>query len=144
MSFTIQYRERDNVPILAASGRFVAGEAVEAFRTAVEESLASRGENLVLDFREVEYIDSSALGCLVTSYTRFAKAGGHLPIFGLNERGLELMVVTKLSTIFRIFDNEIDAVDSCYPARTAKSFDVLQFVQQMREQREAKRREGKA
>ena len=99
--------------------------------------------NLVLDFRGVEYIDSSGLGCMVTSYTKFSKAGGHMPVFGLNERGLELMVVTKLSTVFRIFDNELDAVNACYPGRTAKSFDVLEFVRQAREQRQAKRREGK-
>lgn len=139
MSFTLSYREKENVTILAPSGRFEAGEAVESFRAAVEKALAEKQVNLVLDFREVEYIDSSALGCMVASYTKFAKVGGHLPIFGLNERGLELMVITKLSTVFRIFDNELDAVNACYPGRTAKSFDVLNFVRQMREQREGKK-----
>jgi anti-sigma B factor antagonist len=139
MSFTLQSRDVENVTILSASGRFVAGEAVEGFRAFIEKALAEKRTNLVLDFREVEYIDSSALGCMVAAYTKFAKVDGHMPVYGLNERGLELMVVTKLSTVFRIFDNELDAVDACYPNRTAKSFDVLEFVRQMREQREGRK-----
>lgn len=144
MPFSIERRESENILILALSGRFEAGEPVAAFRAEIERLVAEKRENLVLDFREVEYIDSSALGCLVASYTKFTKAGGQMPLFGLNERGLELMVITKLSTVFRIFDNELDAVNACFPGRTAKSFDVLEFVRQAREQRAARREEGKA
>lgn len=139
MPFEINRREVEEIRILAPVGRFEAGEAVQCFREAIEAEIAAGRENVVLDFTEVEYIDSSALGCLVTAHTRFTKNGGRLPMFGLNDRGLELMVVTKLSTVFRIFDSEMAAVDSCFPGRTAKSFDVLEFVRVARQSREAAR-----
>lgn len=142
MSFEIQRREVEGILILAPQGRLVAGEPLTAFRSAIEEAQAGGRPHAVLDFTDVDYIDSSGLGCLVTSYSRFQKSGGKLPIFGLNDRGLELMVITKLSTVFEIYDNEMDAVNSCFPSRTAKSFDVLDFVRQQRASREAKRREG--
>jgi anti-sigma B factor antagonist len=142
VSFVIEQRETEGILVLAPKGRFVAGEPVSQFRETLDAALAAGRAYVVLDFRGVDYIDSSALGCLVTAHTRFAKTGGQLPMYGLNERGLELMVVTKLSTVFRIFDNEVDAVDSCFPGRTAKSFDVLSFVRKAREAR-ASRAAGK-
>jgi anti-sigma B factor antagonist len=78
--------------------------------------------------RNVDYIDSSALGCLVMAHTKISRAGGAMSMFGLNEKGLELLVITKLATIFRLADNELDAVNLCFPDRTAKSFDILEFV----------------
>jgi anti-sigma B factor antagonist len=60
------------------------------------------------------------------------KAKGKLPIFGLNRRGLELLILTKLSTVFELYEDETSAVNSCFPDRTAKRFDILQFVQSKR------------
>jgi anti-sigma B factor antagonist len=87
---------------------------------------------VVLDCRETSYIDSSALGVLVLAHSRAAKMDGKLPIFGLNRRGLELLILTKLSTVFTIYEDETSAVNSCFPDRTAKRFDILQFVQSKR------------
>ncbi|MBI5085920.1 MAG: STAS domain-containing protein [Acidobacteria bacterium] len=135
MSFEIQRREQDGVVILAPDGRLALGEALEAFRASMEGLLAEGATRVVLDFRRVDYIDSSGLGCLVVSHTRMARAGGAMPIFGLNRRALELMVITKLSTVFRIAESEMDAVNMCYPERQTKAFDILSFVEQQRKSR---------
>ena len=75
------------------------------------------------------YIDSSGLGLLVLAHSRAAKAEGKLPIFGLNRRGLELLVLTKLSTVFELYEDEVSAVNSCFPDRSDPSvFDILEFV----------------
>lgn len=114
--------------ILELSGRFVLGEPVERFRAKLEELIREGKAHVVLDMTKVDYIDSSALGCLVMAHTKISRAGGAMAMFGLNEKGLELLVITKLATVFRLADNELDAVNLCFPDRTAKSFDILEFV----------------
>jgi len=133
MSFTIEQREHDGVPILALKGRLVAGDPVNGLRAkllAMLEAAPTSGiRAIVLDCRETFYIDSSALGLLVLAHARAIKAGGKLPIFGLNRRGLELLILTKLSTVFELYEDETSAVNSCFPDRTAKRFDILEFGQ---------------
>ncbi len=132
MSFEIDRRERDGVTVLAPHGRIVIGERVETFRNTIDSLMAEGHNRIVLDLTDVDYIDSSALGCLVFAYTRITKAGGAMPIFGLNRRNIELLVITKLATIFRIADNEMDAINLCYPDRATRPFDILSFVEQQR------------
>lgn len=128
MSFQIGQRERGGAVVLELGGRFVLGEPVEKFRARLEELMQAGKVHVVLDMRNVEYIDSSALGCLVMAHTKITRAGGGMSIFGLNEKGLELLVITKLATIFRLAEDELDAVNLCFPDRTARSFDILEFV----------------
>jgi anti-sigma B factor antagonist len=136
MSFTIEQRERDGVPILSLNGRLVAGDPVEHLRekllAMLELCLSLEMRAVVLDCRETSYIDSSALGLLVLAHSRAVKMNGKLPIFGLNRRGLELLILTKLSTVFTIYEDETSAVNSCFPERTARRFDILEFVQRKR------------
>lgn len=136
MSFNIEQRERDGVPILGLKGRLVAGEPVDQLRTkllAMLESAPTTGVRaVVLDCSETSYIDSSGLGMLVLAHARATKAEGKLPIYGLNRRGLELLILTKLSTVFELYEDETSAVNSCFPDRIAKHFDILEFVQRKR------------
>jgi anti-sigma B factor antagonist len=136
MSFTIEQRERDGVPILALNGRLVAGAPVEQLRekllAMLELCLSAEMRAVVLDCREASYIDSSGLGLLVLAHSRAAKIEAKLPIFGLNRRGLELLILTKLSTVFTLYEDETSAVNSCFPDRSAKRFDILEFVQRKR------------
>jgi anti-sigma B factor antagonist len=133
MSFHIERRTHDGVPILALHGRLVLGEALAALRETLLRILDHRAESgitaVVLDCTQTTYIDSSALGLLVLANSRASAAGGRLVIYGLNRRGLELLVLTKLSTVFQVFDNEIDAVNSCFPDRATRRFDILEFIQ---------------
>ena len=132
MSFTIERRERDGLPILAIKGRLLAGESVASLRETITELIAAGRTRIVFDCRETSYIDSSGLGCLVVAHSSAANREGHMAIYGLNRRGLELLIITKLSTVFAVFAEEIDAVNSCFPDRTARHFDILNFVQQSR------------
>jgi len=78
----------------------------------------------------VDYIDSTGLGALVMGYTTLRKAGGTLKLLNLSRRNIELIVFTKLETVFEIFDDELDAVNSFFPGRSVRRFDILSFVQQ--------------
>jgi len=128
MSFAVSQHERGGAVVLELSGRFVLGEPVERFRAVLEQLLAEGKNRIVLDMRGVDYIDSSALGCPVMAHTKVSRTGGAMSMFGLNEKALELLVITKLATVFRIAETEIDAINLCFPDRTAKSFDILEFV----------------
>lgn len=132
MAFEIEQREVEDVAVLAGRGRFVAGEPVELFRGALDKLLAAGTVRAVMDLRETSYIDSSALGCLVMAHRSFEEAGGKMTIFGLSSTQMELMVVTKLTTVFEIYDDEIDAVNACIPGRQPRKFDLLEFVRSNR------------
>src|SRR5215470_7830301 len=120
--------EREGIVILALKGRLTAGESVSV-REKVNQLVAAGRFNIVLDLRHCDYIDSTGLGSLVICYTTLKKAGGALKLVNLNKRNIELLVLTKLSTIFEIFSDEQDAVNSYFPDREIRHFDILSFVQ---------------
>ena len=63
-------------------------------------------------------------------FTSIKKAGGALKLLKLNKRNIELLVLTKLHTIFEVFSEEQDAVNSFFPDREIKHFDILDFVRE--------------
>ncbi len=133
MSFSITDREVDGVVILSLNGRFVIGEAIELFRTRFDELMKTGRSKIALDLSGTEYIDSSGMGYFVVAHTQAEKAGGSLTMYNLTQRAIDLMLLTKLSTVFHIYDNEIDAVNATYPDRQVKKFDILDFVQRQGE-----------
>ena len=62
------------------------------------------------------------------------KRGGAVKLLSLNRRNVELLVMTKLATIFEIFADEQDAINSFFPDRELKQFDLLNFVRQLKEE----------
>lgn len=133
----IKERQREEVCILDLEGSLVAGEPCIQLRAAVEQRRKS-DPRVVLNLAGVDYIDSSGLGTVVNCYTTLEKAGGGLRILSPSERDMELMVLTKLATIFQVFRLEQDAVNSFFPDREIKKFDILDFVQQQRRAKGAK------
>ncbi len=129
MALEIAEREREGVTILALNGRVTVGE-VSPVREKIAELLAAGHIQIVLDLGEVDYIDSTGLGNLVISFTQVKKAGGALKLMRLNNRNVELLALTRLHTIFEVFADETNAVNSFYPGREIKHFDILSFVQQ--------------
>jgi anti-sigma B factor antagonist len=128
MSLEIRDTDREGIAILALKGRLTVGEAA-TIRERVNELLAKGKKNIILDLGGVDYIDSTGLGSMVICYTTIKKAEGALKLLNLNKRNIELLLLTKLHTIFEVFSNEQDAVNSFFPDREIKRFDILQFVQ---------------
>ena len=127
MAFEITEREREGIDILAIKGRLTAGES-NPMREKIAELLAAGKAKIILDLAHVEYIDSTGLGGLVISYTQLKKAGGALKLMRLNRRNVELLALTRLHTVFEVFAEEQDAVNSFFPGREIKRFDILAFV----------------
>jgi anti-sigma B factor antagonist len=126
----MQFRRRvsDGITILSLDGKLIVGEATAALKEQMK-SLTDEGvKQLILDLAEVDYIDSSGLGTLVYCFSTFRKQGGALKMMNLTRRNIELMLLTKLETVFEVFDSEQAAVDSFFPDREVRKFDILEFL----------------
>jgi anti-sigma B factor antagonist len=134
MSLQIARREREGIVIFDLTGRLVVGPSTDQFRSAVDESIKAGHPNIILNLQGVEYVDSTGLGALVLCFTHSQKAGGALRLLNLNKRDMELLVLTKLTTIFDVYAEELDAVNSYFPDREIKRFDILSFVRQTRDE----------
>ena len=132
MSFEINQREKEGITILDLKGPLTAGPAATALRDALRAHMSGGSKNVVLNLDEVEHIDSTGLGSMVMCFTALRKSEGRLVLLHLNRRHLELLVLTKLSTVFEIFDDEQQAVNSFFPNRQIRHFDILRFIEQQR------------
>ena len=129
MALDIQQKEHEGVTILALKGRITVGPEASALREKVGALTTGGLKNLVLNLGGVDYIDSTGLGALVMCATTMRKNAGAVKLLNLSRRSIELLVMTKLATVFEIFTDEQDAVNSFYPDRKLKTFDILSFVQ---------------
>ena len=110
MDTTIRHVE--GVTVLDLSGRVTLGEASGKLRTAVQEALGAGSKKILLNLADVSYIDSAGLGELVSAFTTVKNAGGELKLLNLTKRVKDLLVITKLLTVFDVKDNEKDAIAS--------------------------------
>jgi anti-sigma B factor antagonist len=140
MSFEILWREVEKISVFELRGRMTAGAPVEEFREHLAPFLIGPEPRVILDMKRVDFIDSTGLGHLVAVQTAAKRTGGSIKLLNLTTRNLELLVITKLTTVFEIFDDEQSAVDSFFADRVVKKFDVLDFV---REQQRRKRQPTK-
>jgi anti-sigma B factor antagonist len=85
--------------------------------------------NIVLNFKDVSEIDSTGLGTLVFGLARLRKSGGGLALANVNRSQMELFLLTKLAIAFKFFEDVQEAVNSFFPDRSVKRFDILDFVQ---------------
>ncbi|HZT39358.1 MAG TPA: STAS domain-containing protein [Bryobacteraceae bacterium] len=130
----IHEREREGVAILDLKGRLTVGPAATDVREAISNRVGAGQNKIILNLEDVDYVDSTGLGTLVVCFTALQKAGGALKLLNVNKRNLELLVLTKLSTVFELFTDEQDAVNSFFPNREIKRFDILSFIQEQEEQ----------
>jgi len=112
MSMKFTTRVVDGIPILDLSGRITLGEGSVTLRDAVKDVLSKGSKNILLNLANVDYIDSSGLGELVSAYTTVKNQGGELKLLSLTAKVHDLLQITKLYTVFDIKDDETSAVGS--------------------------------
>lgn len=111
-NLNITQRRNGNVTVLDLQGNIRLGEGSIELHNILR-FLVEKGERRVLlNLANVINIDSSGLGELVAGYTTLQRNGGELKILRLTERVHELMMITKLLTVFDVFDDETEAVNS--------------------------------
>jgi anti-sigma B factor antagonist len=129
MSLHIEERERESIAILDLNGPLTFGDGDLELRDRLSALCQSGKVNIVLNLKDVTHIDSTGLGTLVFGLARLRKSGGKLALLNVNEAHLGLFSLTKLAIAFDFFDDEQEAVNSFFPDRDIKRFDVLDFVQ---------------
>ena len=112
MSMKISTRQVDGVTILDLSGRITLGEGSVQLRDAVRDLLAKGQKHILLNLAEVNYIDSSGIGELVSAFTTVRNQGGELKLLKLTKKVHDLLQITKLYTVFDIKDDEAEAIGS--------------------------------
>jgi anti-sigma B factor antagonist len=130
MNLSLTERSKEGIVIIDVKGPIVAGDGADKLRDRLKALAESGTPNAVLNLAQVDYIDSSGLGALVMSYSTLKKKDGMLKLLNLTRRNVELLVLTKLETVFEVFDDEQNAVNSFFPNREIKKFDILAFLQQ--------------
>jgi anti-sigma B factor antagonist len=108
----IEMRTVSEVRILDCSGKITLGEGTMVIRNTVREILQSGAKNIILNLADINYIDSSGVGEFVSTYTTVVNNGGQLKLLNLTKKLRDLLTITKLLTVFNIFDNEEAALAS--------------------------------
>jgi anti-sigma B factor antagonist len=112
VSMVLNARRLDDVVIMDLSGRITMGEGTLILRQQIKKLLDAGDRKFLLNLSDVDYIDSSGLGELVTSFTTVRNQGGQLKLLNLTRRVQDLLQITKLLTVFESFDSEAEALKS--------------------------------
>jgi len=112
VSVKMNTRQIGDVTVIDAAGRITLGEGSTAFREAIKDLVAKGQKKILLNLGEISYIDSSGIGELVSGFTSVSNAGGQLKLLNLTKRVQDLLQITKLYTVFEVFDDEAVALSS--------------------------------
>jgi anti-sigma B factor antagonist len=111
-SLQISKRNADGVLVLDLKGPITIGEGNIDLHRMIRSLVEQNEKRILLNLGDVTYIDSSGLGELVAGYTSVERNGGEMKMVNLTKRVTELMMITKLLTVFDVFDDEATAIKS--------------------------------
>jgi anti-sigma B factor antagonist len=112
VALAIASREVDGVTVLDLSGRITLGEGSVQLRDSIRDLIGKGQRRILLDLGDVNYIDSSGLGELVSAYTSARNQGATVKLLKLTKKVHDLLQLTKLYTVFDIYDDEASAIAS--------------------------------
>lgn len=108
----ISERQAGDITILDLDGKITIGEGSIALRTTIRRLLEEGKKKILLNLAEIGYVDSSGIGELVSSFTTVNREGGSLKLLNLQQKVQSLMAITKLLTVFDVYEDEGDALGS--------------------------------
>ena len=109
MNLKIEKRQVDGITIVLCQGRIMFGDEANALRDFLKEAL-TESPRMVLNLSGVTYIDSGGLGTLVGVYSSVRAAGADIKLTGLGPRLHDVLQITKLATVFQVFNSEQEAL----------------------------------
>jgi anti-sigma B factor antagonist len=105
-------RQVGDVTVVDVAGRITLGEGSSALRDSLRDMINKNQKKILLNLGEVNYIDSSGIGELVSGFTTVTNSGGQLKLLNLNKRVKDLLQITKLYTVFDVHEDEAGAIRS--------------------------------
>ncbi len=112
MSAKLSPRQVGDVTVIDVTGRITLGEGSSNLREGIRDVMAKGNKKILLNLADVSYIDSSGIGELVSGFTSVANQGGRLKLLNLTKRVKDLLQITKLYTVFEVYDDEVTAIRS--------------------------------
>jgi anti-sigma B factor antagonist len=112
VSVKLTTRQVGDVSVMDVAGRITLGEGSSALRDALRDMINKNQKKILLNLGEVNYIDSSGIGELVSGFTTVTNSGGQLKLLNLNKRVKDLLQITKLYTVFDVHEDEAGAIRS--------------------------------
>jgi len=112
VALTITSREVDGVTVLDLNGRITLGEGSVQLGEAIRDLISKGSKTILLNMGDVNYIDSSGLGELVSAYTTAKNQGAQVKLLSLTKKVKDVLQLTKLYTVFDIYDDEASAIGS--------------------------------
>jgi anti-sigma B factor antagonist len=112
MAMRATYRDSGGITVVDISGRITLGEGSALLRKTIRDLLDDNRSNILLNLADVDYIDSSGIGELVSAYTGVTKRGGSLKLLQLTKKVHDLLQLTKLFTVFDVYSDERTAIRS--------------------------------
>jgi anti-sigma B factor antagonist len=109
---SIGERQAGDVNILDLSGEIRIGEGTTELRQAIRDLTSNGSKKILINLGGVSYIDSSGIGELIANYTTVSRDGGQLKLLQLTGKVKDLLVITKLLTVFDVYDTEAEALSS--------------------------------
>jgi len=134
MSLEIIGREHEGIEILNLNGRLTFGQENLDFRSELDRLVNAGQIRVALNLGELRKLDTTGLGTLLFALAKLRKASGSLAVFNIKPAHIELLTATKLESVFEVFHDEQGAIDSFFPYREIKRYDILQFVESMNPQ----------
>ena len=119
MSLNVKTRKVDSIVIVDMSGRLTIGEPVLLLRETLRVQVNDGARHFILNLGEVSYIDSSGLGELVSAYTTVRNKQGDVKLLNLTAKAKDLLQMTKLLTVFDVYEDEAKAVSSLKSSKTS-------------------------
>ena len=112
MELRATYRDAGMITVVDISGRITLGEGSALLRKTVREWLDDQRTRIVLNLADVNYIDSSGIGELVSAFTAVKNRGGEMKLLHLTKKVHDLLQLTKLFTVFDVYSDEPTAIGS--------------------------------
>ncbi|CAN5163851.1 hypothetical protein BH18ACI2_BH18ACI2_30690 [soil metagenome] len=110
--FNLTAHQAGHVVLLDFEGMITFGEGSVALRQAIRHLITEGRTNILLSLAKVHAIDSAGLGELVSAFVTVQRAGGQLNLLKVTEAVQDLMALTKILTVFEIYDDELAALNS--------------------------------
>jgi anti-sigma B factor antagonist len=129
MVLQLHPRSREGIRIVDLQGHLTIGESEAKLRDAILVLAEANILKIILNLADLADIDDDGLSALVFCYARVEKAGGALKLLNPPPH-LRLTVLAKLDTVFEVFSDEQDAVNSFFPGRDVRRYDILDWVQE--------------
>ena len=132
MDLRVEQRDKEGIRILDLQGPVVIGRSEFLLRSIVLNLAKAATINIVLNLASVSGIDDDGLGALIVCHASLRRAGGALKLLKPTRVHMKLFVLMRLESVFETFLDEQDAVNSSFPDRSVRRFDILAFVEQQK------------